>query len=170
MNEMHTDMFHSMTKAVVLESSIVIIFWPSNVPCVFSAGADLNYFWQWTDMTSFIIATCAIFIFFAAVTLCFAEVELYTELIGTVALLLEANLGTPQIWHNYRRKSTVGLSYRMTLLWLVSDILKTIYFFMRYSPLQFKLCGFFQIFLDVILLSQIFIYWQDKKPNESSEV
>jgi hypothetical protein len=43
------------------------------------------------------------------VTILFIQYSLYVELLGFLALGIEAMLGTPQVWRNYINKSTKGL-------------------------------------------------------------
>jgi hypothetical protein len=42
-------------------------------------------------------------------TVALRDVELYVETLGFVSLLLEATLGLPQWYNNYRKKSTAGM-------------------------------------------------------------
>jgi len=83
---------------------------------------------------------------------------LYIEILGFAALFFEANLGTPQLWANYERKSTAGMSISMVFMWLLGDISKTIYFLVRHTPAQFWLCGLFQVGVDIIILLQVRFY------------
>ena len=46
----------------------------------------------------------------------------------------------------------------MVLLWISGDAFKTLYFLIRNSPLQFLLCGIFQLLLDLAVLFQVFFY------------
>ena len=101
-------------------------------------------------------------------------VSVYVELIGFASLLLEACLGMPQFWRNYSNKSTQGMrcvcvcvgvcesmfpcSVVMVLLWLAGDAIKTVYFIVRHSPVQFLVCGTLQCIVDVAVLVQVCIY------------
>lgn len=46
----------------------------------------------------------------------------------------------------------------MVVGWFVGDVTKTLYFSMRDSPLQFLLCGYAQIAIDVFILAQCAAY------------
>lgn len=46
----------------------------------------------------------------------------------------------------------------MVLLWLTGDSIKTIYFFVKTSPLQFLICGVIQCLVDISVLLQVGLY------------
>lgn len=76
---------------------------------VFLDGHLVSSFWHWTDFSSYVVVTSAFSILMAIVTRALLHSPLYIEVIGFLALFLEANLGTPQLWANYVRKSTAGM-------------------------------------------------------------
>uniref|UniRef100_A0A1I8BT88 PQ-loop repeat-containing protein 1 n=1 Tax=Meloidogyne hapla TaxID=6305 RepID=A0A1I8BT88_MELHA len=82
----------------------------------------------------------------------------FVEALGLSALLVEACLGVPQLLRNFQRKSTVGMSVKMVLMWLIGDIGKTIYFIIRASPAQFWICSCLQITIDILILLQVWVY------------
>ena len=110
------------------------------------------------------------------VTYLLRGVSVYVELIGFASLLLEACLGMPQFWRNYSNKSTQGMrcvqvcgcvcvcepvfpcSVVMVLLWFAGDAIKTVYFIVRHSPVQFLVCGTLQCIVDVAVLVQVCVY------------
>lgn len=47
----------------------------------------------------------------ALVSILFKDYSLYVELLGFLALGIEATLGVPQAWRNYKNKSTKGLRF-----------------------------------------------------------
>ncbi|KAE9555261.1 hypothetical protein FO519_001512 [Halicephalobus sp. NKZ332] len=83
---------------------------------------------------------------------------IYVEVLGMVALLVEACLGLPQLIRNFRRKSTQGMSVKMVLMWLMGDVGKTIYFVVRNNPAQFYICSSLQITIDILILCQVYFY------------
>ncbi|XP_065184073.1 solute carrier family 66 member 2-like [Sycon ciliatum] len=119
---------------------------------------DFDYFWKWTsfeDYVQFLAAmACAIGISMAALR----HSYIFVEGIGLAALMTEACLALPQFLHNYETKSTQGMSVAMVTLWLAGDIFKTIYFIAKQTPLQFWLCGFLQISLDLAIFYQVGTY------------
>jgi len=100
----------------------------------------------------------------------------YIEIIGFLAVFVEALLGMPQFIRNFRLKSTEGMSVKMVnlsfrlnsqlysfgyfqvLLWASGDIFKTVYFIVRSAPKQFWLCGILQISIDIAILCQVIFY------------
>jgi uncharacterized protein with PQ loop repeat len=90
--------------------------------------------------------------------------SLYFEVLGILALGVEATLGVPQFIKNLRRQSTEGLSLPMVVGWTAGDTLKTVYFVLRAVPSQFIWCGVFQIVVDLGILVQFSTY--SKKPRD----
>jgi len=64
----------------------------------------------------------------AALQILFGKSTTYVEILGSVALGLEACLAFPQAWKIYRTKSVKGLSYSLVGTWLAGDAFKTWYF------------------------------------------
>lgn len=89
--------------------------------------------------------------------------EWYVELLGFLALGIEACLGVPQLYQNLKKKSTAGLSYELIASWAVGDLFKTLYFVYSGAPLQFILCGCVQLAVDAAITFQIITY--DNKPT-----
>jgi len=121
-------------------------------------GHLYSHFWAWHDLGSYVIVLLMFSCTASLVTALFIGWPLYVDAIGLVSLLVEANLGTAQLLRNYRRKSTLGMSIRMVVMWLVGDIAKTIYFIVRHTPLQFALCSTLQITVDIIIIAQVHVY------------
>ncbi|VDN13144.1 unnamed protein product [Dibothriocephalus latus] len=93
-----------------------------------------------------------------AITFCLRSSSIYVQTLGFVALLTEAMLGVPQVITNFRNASTKGMSLQMVILWTVGDVAKVVYFFISSAPLQFVVCGFLQILIDLGILCQ-FVYY-----------
>lgn len=123
---------------------------------------DTNYFWKWTDFTSY-IQFLAIFVGFGAyLTYMFLNISVFIEFIGFMSVFTEAMLAAPQFYRNFMNKSTEGMSVVMVLMWTSGDIFKTTYFILRSSPAQFWLCGMLQISLDLAVLCQVYMYGNKK--------
>lgn len=119
---------------------------------------DLNYFWQWTDFISYVQFLILFTVFAAGVTYVSVSSSIFVETLGLCAVLFEAMLGAPQLYHNFVQKSTEGMSIKMVLMWTCGDIFKTLYFVVRNAPEQFWLCGMLQISLDIAILLQVVFY------------
>jgi len=115
-------------------------------------------FWRWNDLSSFVIALCVFTGIAGAITALFTKYRVFVEALGMVALLVEACLGLPQLFRNFSRKSTTGMSFKMVLMWLIGDLGKTVYFFVNSNPAQFYICSCLQITIDVLILGQVFFY------------
>jgi len=121
-------------------------------------GHLVSDFWHWTDFGSYAAVTAAFAVVMTVLTRALLFWPLYIEVLGFLALFLEANLGTPQLWANYVRKSTAGMSISMVLMWLLGDVSKTVYFLVRQTPAQFWSCGLFQVAVDIVILLQVRFY------------
>ncbi|GAA5966316.1 hypothetical protein JCM8115_004827 [Rhodotorula mucilaginosa] len=116
-------------------------------------------FWQWASFGTFLEATAILIVGHAVLFLILHKVDLYVQVLGFVALGLEATLPIPQVIANYRAKSTAGFRHSVLASWAIGDAVKTIYFFVTpNNPLQFKLCGLFQLSIDLLLCGQTFLY------------
>ena len=90
----------------------------------------------------------------------FGGYQSYGNLLGYVALTIEATLPLPQIWANEVRRGCKGFRVSVLANWLMGDTFKMIFFFIKDSsevPIAFKLCGVFQACCDCYLGVQ---YWR----------
>ncbi|XP_042238515.1 solute carrier family 66 member 2-like isoform X2 [Homarus americanus] len=119
---------------------------------------DYDYFWEWTDVQSYVEFMMTFSTMGCLLMYVFIDSIVFVETAGFVSVLTEAMLAVPQFYKNFVSKSTFGMSRQMVLMWLMGDTFKTIYFFLRSAPLQFFICGCLQIFIDIAVLGQCFIY------------
>ncbi|KAL6425551.1 hypothetical protein ACFW04_009597 [Cataglyphis niger] len=119
---------------------------------------DARFFWKWTDFKSYL----GFMILFASIggllTYLFMDIPMFIEVVGFLAVLIEAMLGVPQFLRNSSNKSTVGMSIAMVAMWTVGDIFKTCYFVLRHTPVQFQVCGALQVTIDIAILAQVYLY------------
>lgn len=70
---------------------------------------DARFFWKWTDFKSYL----GFMVLFAGVggviTYLFLDIPVFIEIVGFLAVLIEAMLGVPQFLRNSSNKSTVGM-------------------------------------------------------------
>uniref|UniRef100_A0A336MM96 Solute carrier family 66 member 2 n=2 Tax=Culicoides sonorensis TaxID=179676 RepID=A0A336MM96_CULSO len=119
---------------------------------------DSNYFWAWTDFQSYLDFMLVVWAIGAAITYLMLPFVWFMEIVGFMAVFIEAMLGAPQFLKNFRTKSTQGMSIQMVLMWLIGDMFKTCYFIVREAPAQFWLCGSLQVSLDIAILCQVWMY------------
>ncbi|GAA5982043.1 hypothetical protein JCM10908_004715 [Rhodotorula pacifica] len=116
-------------------------------------------FWQWASFGTYLEATAILIVGHAVLFLVLHKIDLYVQVLGFIALGLEATLPIPQVIDNYRAKSTAGFRRSVLAAWALGDFGKTLYFFVTpNNPLQFKLCGLFQLSVDLLLCVQTFMY------------
>ncbi|XP_071813659.1 solute carrier family 66 member 2-like isoform X1 [Apostichopus japonicus] len=119
---------------------------------------DQRYFWKWSrfiDFCQFMLLFCLVS---GLVTYVFINNVYFIEVLGFLAVFIEALLGAPQFYRNYQNLSTQGMSVQMVCFWLSGDTFKTGYFIVKEAPLQFTLCGALQVIIDLSILAQVFYY------------
>lgn len=92
------------------------------------------------------------------------------QLIGYLALTVEALLPFPQMLANYQSKSCKGFRVSVLFSWLLGDVLKMMFFFFAESPIPraFKICGTFAFMCDLYLGYQYLEYGEG--PLETREM
>lgn len=148
-----------MNAVMLIMVQICVETRPSMVKRNFSVrDMNLDDFWKWTDFNSYLHFLAIFLSIVSLVTYALLDFHFYVEGLGLVALLTEAMLATPQLIHNWKVKSTAGMSIGMVVLWMVGDLAKTAYFIIRGAPNQFLVCGVTQITIDLLILLQVFAY------------
>lgn len=72
---------------------------------------ELADFWDWDEFSSYLQAWLALnFALFLACAMLLPN-QYFIDLLGSVALGVEAMLAVPQAWRNYKQKSVQGLRY-----------------------------------------------------------
>lgn len=118
-------------------------------------------FWDWNNYRYYLQTYGFFTVMCFVVTLLFKNVPGYIEFLGTVSLGIESMLTVPQFLKNRRLRSTEGVSIWLIACWFGGDAVKIVYFFISNSPVQFILCGVFQLLVDAATFYQFFKY---KKP------
>jgi hypothetical protein len=87
----------------------------------------------------------------------------YTDILGAIALTVEATLPLPQLYANWSRKGCRGFRPSVIVNWVIGDTFKMWFFFASSSgevPWAFKACGVFQATCDLGLALQ-YLVWGD---------
>ena len=66
----------------------------------------------------------------------------FGQLLGIISLGLEATLGIPQLFSNWKNKSSEGVSTTMIAMWFIGDFTKTLYFIIEVIKELFRLSLF----------------------------
>ncbi|GAA5878730.1 hypothetical protein JCM16303_007162 [Sporobolomyces ruberrimus] len=115
--------------------------------------------WQWDNFPPYLEFTALLILLHCVMFLFLHRVKFYVELLGFVALGLEATLPIPQLLVNYENKSTAGFRHTVLAGWFLGDSFKTIYYFATGdNGIAFKACAVFQLSVDCMLLVQTFMY------------
>jgi uncharacterized protein with PQ loop repeat len=100
----------------------------------------ISTFWNWEDFSDYLLFLGGFTLAVGFLSLLFISQRWFVELLGSLALGIEAFLGVPQAYNNWKNQSTAGLSVALIVSWFVGDSFKTIYFIVNNSPLQFLFC------------------------------
>ncbi|XP_030831004.1 solute carrier family 66 member 2 [Strongylocentrotus purpuratus] len=119
---------------------------------------DWRYFWKWTRFIDYVVFMVMFCVAGGVLTYFLSSFSAYVETLGFLAVFTEAMLGSPQFYHNFRNKSTQGMSVKMVMCWLSGDLFKTGYFFVNDAPTQFWICGILQVSIDIAILTQVVFY------------
>lgn len=87
----------------------------------------------------------------------------YTNLLGMIALTIEATLPIPQLLANWQRRGCLGFRPSVIVNWVIGDTFKMWFFFASSNgevPWVFKICGIFQACCDLGLAVQ-YLVWGD---------
>ncbi|TFL01931.1 hypothetical protein BDV98DRAFT_612237 [Pterulicium gracile] len=95
-------------------------------------------FWQWSTYTQYIEFLAGFTLCSAILFLIFGRSDIYVAILGFVALGLESTLPIPQLLSNFKQRSLYGFRMSTLLGWVGGDAFKTVYFFLKENPLQFK--------------------------------
>ncbi|KAL7716214.1 PQ loop repeat protein [Entamoeba marina] len=86
------------------------------------------------------------------------DYNIIVQSIGTLSTTVEVFLAIPQIIYNYKNKNAEGLPLLTLVGWVLGDTFKTVYFVSLQVPIQFIMCGVFQLICDAVIFAQIAIY------------
>lgn len=115
-------------------------------------------FWYWSNFSTYVLCLLLISVICSVATYFFEKNELYVYLLGTLSAGIESLLGTPQLWLNFSRKHTFGLSFVMICMWLIGDMYKVSYYTNKDSPIQLVFGGLFSVTVDCLIISQFWFY------------
>lgn len=85
-----------------------------NVICVltrtiFFIDLDVRFFWKWTNFQSYLTFMVLFATVASVLTYLFVDIPIFIEIVGLLAVLIEAMLGIPQFLRNSSNKSTAGM-------------------------------------------------------------
>ncbi|MES1921343.1 PQ-loop repeat-containing protein 1 [Bonamia ostreae] len=125
---------------------------------IFSLKGLNKEFWNWDNFYDFVMAVALFNIIMASATYLFGTYNFYFQIIGTLSLALDCTVGLPQLYKNFKNKTTKGLSVVLIFYWVLSDVCKAFYYQMIEVPLQFVIAGGVQIMIDFLLFWQCLFY------------
>jgi hypothetical protein len=139
---------------------------PSHLPFQHSASTRPYAFWQWRNTRPYWNTITYLTVALLVLHLLLSNTSLfipYTDLLGMVALAIEATLPLPQLLANWQRRGCKGFRPSVIANWVVGDTFKMWFFFASAKgevPWAFKACGIFQATCDLGLALQ-YLVWGD---------
>ena len=97
-----------------------------------------------------------------ALTCTFQGTKYFAGILGILSSFIEALLGLPQLLLNFQKKSTHGLAFLLIAMWTWGDFYKLMYYLSIDGPIQLICCSVFQISVDVGIMSQFWLYRNNK--------
>lgn len=73
------------------------------------ADFDPHHFWHWSSFADYVQCVLAFTGVAGYITYLSIDSALFVETLGFLAVLTEAMLGVPQLYRNYRHRSTEGM-------------------------------------------------------------
>jgi len=122
-------------------------------------------FWKWSSFGAYLVILTWLCIVITLFNIMFLNNKTYAAILGSLALGIEATLGIPQLLKIREQRSSKGFSKTLLLTWVLGDSFKTGYYLLNNSPPQFIYCGFFQLFIDFLIIMQCIHYWSIGSPN-----
>ncbi|GAA5837899.1 hypothetical protein JCM3766R1_001512 [Sporobolomyces carnicolor] len=115
--------------------------------------------WAWDTFPPYLEFTALLILLHCVMFLFLHKVNFYIDLLGFIALGLEATLPIPQLLVNYENKSTAGFRHTVLAGWFLGDAFKTVYYFAtKDNGIAFKACAVFQLSVDCMLVVQTIWY------------
>ncbi|WWD21307.1 hypothetical protein CI109_105791 [Kwoniella shandongensis] len=115
-------------------------------------------FWQWEGYGSYLEFLAGLIVVLGVLQIILGRWMWYIDALGFIALTIESTLPIPQFIANWRNKSCYGFRESTLAGWFFGDSYKTIYFFIRASPIQFKVTAIMTVCWDSAVLAQRIIY------------
>lgn len=75
----------------------------------FFLDLDVKYFWNWSDFQSYVDCMLVFTIIASVLMYLLIDYKVFVEIVGFLAVFMEALLGTPQLIKNFRNKCTEGM-------------------------------------------------------------
>ncbi|CAG8437958.1 16807_t:CDS:2 [Acaulospora morrowiae] len=122
-----------------------------------------RWFWNWDTYRPYIICLILLTGFLGILSNFLIKETWFVEILGVLALGIEATLPMPQAWQNYQFKSVSGFSPLVLLTWFGGDSFKSFYYINTGSPLQFIICGIIQLTMDSVIVLQFILYGSFKE-------
>jgi len=130
-------------------------------------------FWQWRSPKPYWQFLLYFTVALLVGQVLFGNVGGYSDVLGYIALAIEATLPLPQILANQRRRGCRGFRLSVLVNWLIGDSFKMVFFFAKGQsdvPWAFKLCGVFQAGCDMYLGIQYYMFGDGEPQMPSSMV
>lgn len=94
---------------IVLKKLCMVLHMHTNENNSIFTDMDIRFFWKWTNFQSYLTFMVLFATVGGVLMYLFIDVPIFIEVVGLLAVLIEAMLGIPQFLRNSSNKSTVGM-------------------------------------------------------------
>lgn len=115
-------------------------------------------FWNWRKLGTFVKFLGMVIVVLGLGDVLFGWNEVWVEGLGVAAMGLEAMLPVPTVIGSFRRKSMKGFSLAVLATWFFGDAFKTFYYITTAAPVQFLVCGIFQLCMDAVIVLEYLVF------------
>lgn len=120
---------------------------------------NLDNFLNWSRFSFYVVALLIFLLMLFLITDEFGLDNIYyVEFLGIMNAVFESILALPQILENKRTRNVANLSWVLIGSWFLGDFIKTYFFIITSSPVQFILLGVTQVSLNFVIVYQVIIY------------
>ncbi|KAI9311558.1 hypothetical protein BX666DRAFT_1867877 [Dichotomocladium elegans] len=156
--------FNAITCAILLFSRCVLFVCMdknsnSRNNTIKASSEKHGRFWQWANFGDYANRLLGFTTLVAVAYKYLGHRVWFVEALGILSLGLESTLPVPQCLSIYQARSAAGFSPLIMASWAFGDGFKLFYFVSTSAPLQFSLCGAVQLSVDMLIVSQAFIYY-----------
>ncbi|WWC64022.1 uncharacterized protein I303_106628 [Kwoniella dejecticola CBS 10117] len=141
----------------------------SGIKGLFVGGRRPFGFWQWDGYGNYLEFLAGLILLLGVLQIILGRWMWYIDALGFIALTIESTLPIPQFVSNFQRKSCYGFRSSTLAGWFFGDAYKTVYFFLRGSPIQFKVTAIMTLCWDSAVLAQRIIYGANPPREGSSQ-
>ncbi|CAG8515285.1 7316_t:CDS:2 [Diversispora eburnea] len=92
--------------------------------------------------------------------------EIFSQVLGYISIACWVVVSIPQLYENYKRKSSESVSVTFLILWLLGDTLNLMGSILQNLISTVILLAVYYIISDIVIIAQVLYYHNYKRPDE----